>query len=397
MPVAPVISASMSGERSARSAASRARLFDSGGGEADAHEGRLRVGHDRPDVREVEVDEPRHRDEVGNALDTLAEDVVGDLERVEHRRRFLEHLEQPVVRDDDRRVARGAEVGCALLRLAAALRPLELERRRDDADRERAELARDLCDDGRRAGAGAAALTGGDEDHVGAAEFLPELVVVLLRRPPADVGIRTGAEPLRELAADVDLDRRVAHLERLDVGVDGDELDLRDAGVDHPVHGVDARASDADDLDHGEVRAGVGGGRAVENGRRLGHRLEEAGRRRRLGHRSRRLGIRRRRAGHRIRRRRRRRRHLDRSLLLPARDVLDRSLLRLRGSDRIRRRRDDRVLDALLRGLSLRGRSALLRLLLRGLGRLEQFRQRTLTHARAPTRHREPPSLAGDT
>ena len=158
--------------------------------------------------------------------------------------------------------------GDALLRLTAALRALELERRRDDADRQRAELARDLRDDGRRAGAGAAALAGGDEDHVGAAQLLLELVVVLLGGAAADVGIGAGAETLRELAADVDLHRRVAHLERLDVGVDGDELDLGDAGVDHPVDGVDPCAADADDLDHGEVRAGVA--RAATRWRRGG-------------------------------------------------------------------------------------------------------------------------------
>ena len=97
-----------------------------------------------------------------------------------------------------------------LLRLAAPLRPLELERRRDDADRERAELARDPRDDGRGAGAGAAALAGGDEDHVGAAQLLLQLVVGLLGRAAPDVGIGAGAEALRQLAADVDLDRRIA-------------------------------------------------------------------------------------------------------------------------------------------------------------------------------------------
>ena len=53
------------------------------------------------------------------------------------------------------------------------------------------------------------------------------------------------------------LTRRVRDLELLDVGVDGDELDLRDAGVDHPVDGVQAGAADADDADHGEVGRGV--------------------------------------------------------------------------------------------------------------------------------------------
>ena len=43
-------------------------------------------------------------------------------------------------------------------------------------------------------------------------------------------------------------------LELLHVGVDRDELDLRDAGVDHPVERVQAGAADSDDADDGEVR-----------------------------------------------------------------------------------------------------------------------------------------------
>src|SRR3712207_8472549 len=42
-----------------------------------AHQRRAGVLHDRPHVGEVEVDEPRDRDQVGDALDALAQDVVG--------------------------------------------------------------------------------------------------------------------------------------------------------------------------------------------------------------------------------------------------------------------------------------------------------------------------------
>ena len=51
-------------------------------GAADAHQRRPGVAHDRAHVGEVEVDEARHRDQVGDALDALAEDVVGDAERL---------------------------------------------------------------------------------------------------------------------------------------------------------------------------------------------------------------------------------------------------------------------------------------------------------------------------
>ena len=67
----------------------------------------------------------------------------------------------------------------ALLGLLAAAAPLEAERPRDDADGQRLELAGELGDDGRATGAGAAALAGGDEDHVGALQRLLQLVAAL--------------------------------------------------------------------------------------------------------------------------------------------------------------------------------------------------------------------------
>ena len=40
-------------------------------------------------------------------------------------------------------------------------------------------------------------------------------------------------------------------LQRLQVGVDGEELDALDLRLDHAVDGVHAGAADADDADHG--------------------------------------------------------------------------------------------------------------------------------------------------
>jgi len=53
--------------------------------------------------------------------------------------------------------------------------------------------------------------------------------------------------------ADVKLDIGRELTRGLGVGVDGDELHPLQAHVDHPVDGVDTAASDADDLDDGQV------------------------------------------------------------------------------------------------------------------------------------------------
>jgi hypothetical protein len=69
------------------------------------------------------------------------------------------------------------------------------------------------------------------KDHVGAFEQLDEPLGVLERGLAADVGIRSGAEALRQLGADLHLHGRAARPESLHVRVDGDEIDAREPGL----------------------------------------------------------------------------------------------------------------------------------------------------------------------
>ena len=258
MPVAPSTDSSSSGEEIAALAASDGAAL--AGARPDAHQRGAGVGHDRADVGEVEVDEARDRDQVGDALDALAQHVVGLAERVEDARAALDDREQLLVRDHDQRVDHLAQAVDALLRLARALRALELERARDDADRERADLVLgDLGDHGRGARAGAAALARGDEDHVGALQRLLDVVARLGRGALPDLRVGAGAEALGEARADVQLDVGVRHLERLGVGVARDELHAGEPGIDHPVHGIGSTAADSDDLYDCEIAASFHG------------------------------------------------------------------------------------------------------------------------------------------
>ena len=210
-------------------------------------------GHDRLHVGEVEVDQPRRGDQVGDARDALQQHLVGRPERVQHRDGAVGDRQQPVVRDDDERVDLVAQLVDADLGGVGPPAALEAERPGHHADGERAERAGDAGHDRRAAGAGAAALARGDEDHVGPLEDLLDLLGVVLGGLPADLGVGAGAEAPGQLAADVELDVGVAHQQRLRVGVDRDELDALEADLDHPVDGVDAAAADADDLDDREV------------------------------------------------------------------------------------------------------------------------------------------------
>ncbi len=216
------------------------------GRHADAQQRVAGLGHDRADVGEVEVDQAGQRDQVGDALDALAQHVVGDLEGLDHRRVLVEHREQPVVGHHDQRVDLVGQRLHALVGLLATARALEAERLGDDADRERADLARDARQDRRRAGAGAPAGARGHEHHVRALEQRLDLVVLLHRRLAAEVRVRSRPEAARDLRADVERHVRRALLQRLQVRVDADELDALDLRVDHAVDGVDAGAADAD-------------------------------------------------------------------------------------------------------------------------------------------------------
>jgi len=165
-------------------------------------------------------------------------------------------VEQAVVLDHDERVETVAQARDPLLCLLRTLPALEAKRLGDDADSQRAQLAAELGDDRGAAGSRAAALAGGDEDHVRALQRFLQLVAALLRRRLSHGRIRAGAETARRRRADVNLHVGVAHHQRLRVGVHRDELDTREPGVDHPVDGVRAAAAHADDSDQGEVVTG---------------------------------------------------------------------------------------------------------------------------------------------
>ena len=62
-------------------------------------------------------------------------------------------------------------------------------------------------------------------------------------------GIRARAQSLRQFCAQLQLHRRLRKLQRLQVGVGGDELHAFDLGADHAVDGVRSAASHADHFD----------------------------------------------------------------------------------------------------------------------------------------------------
>ena len=194
-------------------------------GDADAHHGRARVLHDGADVGEVEVDEAGDGDEVGDALDALAQRVVGDAEGVEHAGLLVHDLQQAVVGDDDERVDLLGQQVDALLRLVAAQAAFEGERLGDDAHRESADLfARDLGDDGAApvpVPPPSPAVTNTMSASASASRISARLSSAAWH--PTS-GFAPAPRPRVKLFADVDRLVGIRHEQRLAVGVDGDEF-----------------------------------------------------------------------------------------------------------------------------------------------------------------------------
>ena len=131
--------------------------------------------------------------------------------------------------------------------------PLESERACHDTDGQCADVLGDLGDDRRSTGTGATTLASGDEDHVCTLQDLFDLLAVFLGCGAAHLGIAACTQTTGQLTADVELDVGIAHQQCLRICVHSDELDALEAGIDHPVDGVDATATDADDLDHCQI------------------------------------------------------------------------------------------------------------------------------------------------
>ena len=135
---------------------------------------------------------PGNRDDVGDALHALAENVVGDAERFEEAG-VLRHCEQLFVGNHDGGVDGFHKLSDAAFRLLHAAFAFKGERLGNDRDGQRAHLAGERRNDRGRSGSGAAAESGGDEDHVGAFEGFDDFVGVFERGFAADFGIGAGA------------------------------------------------------------------------------------------------------------------------------------------------------------------------------------------------------------
>ncbi len=176
--------------------------------------------HDGLHIVEVQVDQAGLGDELGDAFDGPHEDLIGHLERGVDAQAGAD-LQQPVVGDDDDGVGGGAQALQASLRILLPEVALSPERKGGDRNGQGAHVLGELRDVRRRAGAGAAAHAGGDENDVRVGERLAELILGLLGRFLSHLRERSRPQPASGAAAQKDLVLRPHGQKVLRVGIGG--------------------------------------------------------------------------------------------------------------------------------------------------------------------------------
>ena len=160
---------------------------------ADTHQGTSGILHNGAHIREVDVDDARLRDDVGDAFDGLLQDIVAHCEGVPDAGLAANDREELVVGNDDESVNGFAQLCEALFGESCALCSFKTKGSRDNADRQRAELACEFGDDRCCARARASTHSTGNENHVGTFERLLHLFARLIGRLLAEVGVHARA------------------------------------------------------------------------------------------------------------------------------------------------------------------------------------------------------------
>ena len=154
------------------------------------------------------------------------------------------HPEQILVRDDQQRVHHLLQFHNAGFGKAHAALALKVEWLGDHAKGENAKLTRGLCNNGRRASAGAPAHSRGDKNHMRAGQMIADFIDRFFRRRAPHLGLRAGAKAFGHLSAHLDDAFGLGHGERLRVRIGDDEIDALQARRDHVVDCIAAGAAD---------------------------------------------------------------------------------------------------------------------------------------------------------
>ena len=243
------------------------RIVDRGLGGADgavfavglprAHHRLAHLRHHRADIGEVQVHQPMHHHQVGDAAHAHVKHLVGHLERILPGGALIGHTEQVLIGDNDQSVNVLLQLLDPLIGGTSPTDTFEPERLGHHADGQDVSFPRHARNDGRRASPGATAHAGGDEHHMGAIQMPVQLIRGFFRGGAPDFRLRARPQPLRNMRTQLNPPIRSAVHQLLRIGVGDNEIHALQIERDHVVDGIRAAATHPD---HRDSRREVGMG-----------------------------------------------------------------------------------------------------------------------------------------
>ncbi len=176
--------------------------------------------HHRGNISKVQVNQTRYCNQLRNRGNCLTQYIISNFKCISKGNFLFGHILQTFIRDDNQGIhvlLQRFDTGVCLLHTLLALKR---ERTGDNAYRQNAHLAGNLCNDRRTASAGAAAHTGCDEYHMCAFQSGRNLLAALLRCLTTDLRLGTCALSLRQLCADLNFNRRFRAVQCLFIRID---------------------------------------------------------------------------------------------------------------------------------------------------------------------------------
>jgi hypothetical protein len=178
----------------------------------------------------------------------MEENLVSQTEGVFNAGFLVDKLEKAVVRDDNQGIDLGHQILKSFLSNLVAMTAFKTEGFGDYGDGQGAALLGYLSYNRDRAGARAAAHTGGDEDHIRTGNCLPNLINAFFScfvpHKVITAGTKTAGNPLTELYAH----GCFSHRQRLGIRIHNDEFNTTNLFTYHAGHGIAAAAAHANDL-----------------------------------------------------------------------------------------------------------------------------------------------------
>ena len=204
------------------------------------------ICHDTANVGKVEVDETRDSNEVGNTGNTELQNLVCHIECIIDGCVFISNVEELIIGNYDQGVNILLDLTDTTLSVHRTARTFETERTGNNCDCQDTEFTGDLSNYRSSTCTGTTTHTSGDEQHIGSADRLSDLIFTFFSSLLANRRISAASKTSGDLLTDLDRDLRLRTCECLMVCINGNKIDALNRALDHTVNSVTSAAADTD-------------------------------------------------------------------------------------------------------------------------------------------------------